>query len=75
MLLCAHLMLRALPKVCRASITLSLAAHLYPVIKWAKKTGDYSVLSQADLCVIALTYALQQEEKKKAEAKVHLAIL
>ncbi|KAL1735893.1 Nin one binding Zn-ribbon like-domain-containing protein [Schizophyllum commune] len=45
------------------------AASLAEVIKWAKKTGDYSVLSQADLCVIALTYALQQEEKKKAEAK------
>ncbi|KAL1723469.1 Nin one binding Zn-ribbon like-domain-containing protein [Schizophyllum commune] len=48
------------------------AASLAEVIKWAKKTGDYSVLSQADLCVIALTYALQQEEKKKAEAKVRL---
>ncbi|KAL1686909.1 Nin one binding Zn-ribbon like-domain-containing protein [Schizophyllum commune] len=47
------------------------AASLAEVIKWAKKTGDYSVLSQADLCVIALTYALQQEEKKKTEAKVH----
>uniref|UniRef100_D8PS63 20S-pre-rRNA D-site endonuclease NOB1 n=1 Tax=Schizophyllum commune (strain H4-8 / FGSC 9210) TaxID=578458 RepID=D8PS63_SCHCM len=50
------------------------AASLAEVIKWAKKTGDYSVLSQADLCVIALTYALQQEEKKKAEAKVRLGI-
>ncbi|TRM68187.1 Nin one binding Zn-ribbon like-domain-containing protein [Schizophyllum amplum] len=42
------------------------AASLAEVIAWAKKTGDYSVLSQADLCVIALTYALHQEEKKKA---------
>ncbi|KAL1740630.1 Nin one binding Zn-ribbon like-domain-containing protein [Schizophyllum fasciatum] len=48
------------------------AASLAEVIKWAKKTGDYSVLSQADLCVIALTYALHQEEKKKAEAKARL---
>ncbi|KAL1662350.1 Nin one binding Zn-ribbon like-domain-containing protein [Schizophyllum commune] len=48
------------------------AASIAEVIKWAKKTGDYSVLSQADLCVIALTYALQQEEEKKAEVKVRL---
>lgn len=34
------------------------------VIQWAKKTGDYSVLSHADLCVLALTYALDQEYKK-----------
>lgn len=33
-------------------------------IQWAKKTGDYAVLSQADLCVLALTYALDQEDKK-----------
>ncbi|KAI0346878.1 hypothetical protein BDW22DRAFT_1351166 [Trametopsis cervina] len=34
---------------------------------FAKKTGDYSVLSTADLCVIALTYALEQKEKLEAE--------
>jgi rRNA maturation endonuclease Nob1 len=33
-------------------------------IQWAKKTGDYAVLSQADLCVLALTYALDQEDKQ-----------
>ena len=32
-------------------------------IQWAKKTGDYSVLSHADLCVLALTYELDQEQK------------
>ena len=29
----------------------------------AKKTGDYSALSHADLCVLALTYALDKAEK------------
>lgn len=33
----------------------------------AKKTGDYSVLSHADVCVIALTYELDLEEKEKSE--------
>lgn len=41
------------------------------MIQFAKKTGDYSVLSTADLCVLALTYALEQkeahEEQKAAE--------
>lgn len=43
------------------------------VIQFAKKTGDYSVLSTADMCVIALTYALEQKEKleaQKAQAQV-----
>jgi len=39
----------------------------YPVIQWAKKTGDYSVLSHPDLCVLALTYMLDQEDKKEKE--------
>jgi len=30
----------------------------------AKKTGDYSVLSHADICVVALTYELDSEEGK-----------
>jgi len=30
----------------------------------AKKTGDYSVLSHADICVVALTYELDSEEEK-----------
>jgi RNA-binding protein NOB1 len=33
------------------------------VIEHSKKTGDYAVLSHADLCVLALTYALDAEEK------------
>ncbi|KAF8272131.1 Nin one binding Zn-ribbon like-domain-containing protein [Lactarius quietus] len=33
------------------------------VTQFAKKTGDYSALSQADLCVLALTYALEKAEK------------
>ncbi|KAI0321939.1 Nin one binding Zn-ribbon like-domain-containing protein [Amylostereum chailletii] len=33
------------------------------VIQFAKKTGDYSVLSFADLSIIALTYALSEKSK------------
>ncbi|EMD40951.1 hypothetical protein CERSUDRAFT_91703 [Gelatoporia subvermispora B] len=43
------------------------AASLAHVIQWAKKTGDYSVLSHADLCVLALTYALDVQEKEIAK--------
>ncbi|KAJ7129402.1 Nin one binding Zn-ribbon like-domain-containing protein [Mycena epipterygia] len=39
------------------------AASLATVIQWAKKTGDYAVLSHPDLCVLALTYSLHQREK------------
>ncbi|KAJ6628923.1 hypothetical protein B0H10DRAFT_2428747 [Mycena sp. CBHHK59/15] len=39
------------------------AASLATVIQWAKKTGDYPVLSHPDLCVLALTYSLHQREK------------
>lgn len=35
------------------------------MIQWAKKTGDYSVLSHADMCVIALTHMLDEEYKKE----------
>jgi rRNA maturation endonuclease Nob1 len=37
------------------------------VVEAAKKTGDYAVLSHADLCVLALTYALDSSEKAAAE--------
>ena len=37
------------------------------VIQFAKKTGDYSVLSHADLSVLALTYALDVKEKELAK--------
>lgn len=33
-----------------------------PVIQFAKKTGDYAVLSHADIYVLALTHTLQLEE-------------
>ena len=41
------------------------------MIQFAKKTGDYAVLSHADLSVLALTYALDvrdKEEKRVNEA-------
>lgn len=37
------------------------------MIQFAKKTGDHSVLSQADLSVLALTYALEMREKEAKE--------
>ncbi|KAF9464885.1 Nin one binding Zn-ribbon like-domain-containing protein [Collybia nuda] len=47
------------------------AASLAHVIQWAKKTGDYSVLSHPDLCVLALTHLLH-EEGKEARGKTLL---
>ena len=35
------------------------------MIQFAKKTGDYSVLSHADLLVLALTYELDQKAKQE----------
>ncbi|KAF7290987.1 20S-pre-rRNA D-site endonuclease NOB1 [Mycena chlorophos] len=40
------------------------AASLAEVVRMAKKTGDYAVLSHPDLCVLALTYSLNEREKK-----------
>ena len=44
----------------------------------AKKTGDYSVLSHADICVIALTYELDSQEKEGPEdsqvSLIHLSV-
>jgi RNA-binding protein NOB1 len=37
------------------------------VIQFAKKTGDYAVLSHADICVLALTHTLQLEENAGLE--------
>ncbi|KAI9000826.1 Nin one binding Zn-ribbon like-domain-containing protein [Trametes punicea] len=42
-------------------------ASVAHVIQWAKKTGDYSVLSHADICVLALTYELDEREKAAFE--------
>jgi PIN domain of ribonuclease len=35
------------------------------VIQFARKTGDYSALSHADLCILALTHALDKAEREK----------
>lgn len=48
------------------------------MIQFAKKTGDYSVLSHADLSVLALTYALDMKEravKEKAQEAVCIYVL
>ncbi|OJT05334.1 20S-pre-rRNA D-site endonuclease nob1 [Trametes pubescens] len=42
-------------------------ASIAHVIQWAKKTGDYAVLSHPDICVLALTYELDQQEKEATE--------
>ncbi|KAF8551480.1 hypothetical protein OG21DRAFT_1417902 [Imleria badia] len=42
-------------------------ASLTQVIQFAKKTGDYAVLSHADICVLALTHTLQLEENAVLE--------
>ena len=39
------------------------------VIQFAKKTGDYTVLSHADLSVLALAYDLHIQAKAEAEKK------
>jgi RNA-binding protein NOB1 len=46
-----------------------MAGNLFnlAVIQFAKKTGDYSVLSHADLSVLALTYDLHIQAKAEAE--------
>ena len=56
--------------------SLSHGAHLFIsiylgspslVIQWAKKTGDYGVLSHPDLSVLALTYMLHKEGENALE--------
>ncbi|KAI3615197.1 20s-pre-rrna d-site endonuclease nob1 [Moniliophthora roreri] len=44
-------------------------ASLATVIQWAKKTGDYSVLSHPDICVLALTHTLHEQAKKQESEK------
>ncbi|KAF8238926.1 hypothetical protein L208DRAFT_1239580 [Tricholoma matsutake] len=46
------------------------SASLAHVIQWAKKTGDYAVLSHPDLCVLALTYMLHEQGRKAKEMAV-----
>jgi len=48
-----------------------MAGNLFnlAVIQFAKKTGDYSVLSHADLSVLALTYDLHIQAKAEAGKK------
>jgi len=45
-------------------------------ISVAKKTGDYSVLSHVDICVVALTYELDLQEKSEGlqVSFIHLAL-
>lgn len=40
---------------------------LSEVVAFSKKTGDYAVLSKADLCVLALTWGLHQQHEQMLE--------
>ncbi|KAI0772120.1 Nin one binding Zn-ribbon like-domain-containing protein [Trametes elegans] len=51
----------------RIEVKAPSTASVAHVIQWAKKTGDYAVLSHPDMCVLALTYELDQQEKELAE--------
>ncbi|KAL0580085.1 20S-pre-rRNA D-site endonuclease nob1 [Marasmius crinis-equi] len=42
-------------------------ASIAAVIQWAKKTGDYPVLSHPDMCVLALTHTLHEEVQSKKD--------
>jgi rRNA maturation endonuclease Nob1 len=54
----------------RCDAHLSTAAlNIWLVIQFAKKTGDYTVLSHADLSVLALTYDLHKQYKAESEKK------
>lgn len=44
------------------------------MIQFAKKTGDYSVLSHADLLVLALTYELDQKAKQKLSKEDEISV-
>ncbi|OSD04641.1 hypothetical protein PYCCODRAFT_1386892 [Trametes coccinea BRFM310] len=51
----------------RIEVKAPSTASVAHVIQWAKKTGDYAVLSHPDICVLALTYELEEKEKADAE--------
>ncbi|KAI9068528.1 hypothetical protein FKP32DRAFT_1642233 [Trametes sanguinea] len=53
----------------RIEVKAPSTASVAHVIQWAKKTGDYAVLSHPDICVLALTYELDEKEKAEAEAE------
>lgn len=45
------------------------AAWMGEVVAFSKKTGDYAVLSKADLCVLALAWGLHQQSSKEAQGE------
>jgi len=50
-----------------------LFTYLPLVVQFAKKTGDYTVLSHADICVLALTHSLHVREKALSESATEQA--
>jgi RNA-binding protein NOB1 len=55
--------------VCVSRFRLMERFEVVLVIQWAKKTGDYAVLSCADLCILALTYSLHVRGKEEHPQK------
>lgn len=53
--------------VCKSHVYGNSNSSKKLVIQWSKKTGDYSVLSHPDLCVLALTFALHEEDQRENE--------
>jgi hypothetical protein len=65
----ATLMLRRLLMVSTCLYFVGCLHTCSPVVQFAKKTGDYAVLSHADICVLALTHSLHVREQALSENK------
>jgi len=53
----------------RSLATWSRSSISFAVIQYAKKTGDYAVLSHPDLCVLALTHTLHTQAQKRKDSE------
>ncbi|KAI6003656.1 Nin one binding Zn-ribbon like-domain-containing protein [Pisolithus albus] len=58
----------------QVSVRNPTAASLSQVIQFAKKTGDYAVLSHADICVLALTHTLHEQEKALQQSQQEASV-
>ena len=47
---------------------LPVSSDVHSVIKFAKRTGDYAVLSHVDLSLVALTHALHKQAETEDRA-------
>ncbi|KAI6034456.1 hypothetical protein PISMIDRAFT_61949, partial [Pisolithus microcarpus 441] len=58
----------------QVSVRNPAAASLSQVIQFAKQTGDYAVLSHADICVLALTHTLHEQEKALRQSQQEASV-